>query len=80
MASGPTAPPMEAVKDETQAKKDDKDGGDDNEKSNDSMFECNICLDTAKDAVVRYIVCSDTLSTSCVQEQHFICANIRENM
>lgn len=57
MATSPTAPPMEDVKGEAQAKKEDKDG-DDNEKNNDSMFECNICLDTAKDAVVRYFVCS----------------------
>lgn len=57
MASSPTAPPMEEVKndkDQAQARKEDKDG-DDNDKNNDSMFECNICLDTAKDAVVRYL-------------------------
>lgn len=56
MATSPTAPPMEDVTNDnsTQAKKDEKDG-DDSEKNNDSMFECNICLDVAKDAVVRYL-------------------------
>lgn len=39
-------------KDTDQKKEDD---GDDSDKSSDEkMFECNICLDTAKDAVVSY--------------------------
>lgn len=58
MAAAPTAPLLDSdgnredstQNSESEAKKDDKDTG---EEKNDAMFECNICLDTAKDAVVR---------------------------
>ncbi|XP_063698894.1 E3 ubiquitin-protein ligase RNF185-like [Culicoides brevitarsis] len=58
----PTAPPMEDVKND---KKDDN-NGDDNEKNNDAMFECNICLDTAKDAVVS--LCGHLFCWPCLHQ------------
>ncbi|XP_055382569.1 E3 ubiquitin-protein ligase RNF185-like isoform X2 [Condylostylus longicornis] len=43
-----------------------KDGGDGGEKKDDSMFECNICLDTAKDAVVS--MCGHLFCWPCLHQ------------
>ncbi|ODN01801.1 hypothetical protein Ocin01_04876 [Orchesella cincta] len=52
-ATASTSTSQPENKEETKEKKEDED--DDSDKSGDEkMFECNICLDTAKDAVVSY--------------------------
>ncbi|XP_049823528.1 E3 ubiquitin-protein ligase RNF185 [Aethina tumida] len=59
MASSTTEKPRETV----------GDGGDESEKKeekNDSMFECNICLDTAKDAVVS--LCGHLFCWPCLHQ------------
>ncbi|KFB44975.1 AGAP006041-PA-like protein [Anopheles sinensis] len=42
------------------------DGAGDEEKKDDSMFECNICLDTAKDAVVS--MCGHLFCWPCIHQ------------
>uniref|UniRef100_A0A182NKE9 RING-type E3 ubiquitin transferase n=1 Tax=Anopheles dirus TaxID=7168 RepID=A0A182NKE9_9DIPT len=42
------------------------DGASDEEKKDDSMFECNICLDTAKDAVVS--MCGHLFCWPCIHQ------------
>lgn len=44
----------ESGEDTTKQKKQGGDDDDSEKESDEKMFECNICLDTAKDAVVSY--------------------------
>jgi len=61
-SASPSAPPMEENTDSTQAQ-DQKDKEDEKD---DSMFECNICLDVAKEPVVS--LCGHLFCWPCLHQ------------
>lgn len=69
----PSAPPKDVIDgSDTSSKKpnigdkNDTKTADSGEKKDDSMFECNICLDTAKDAVVS--MCGHLFCWPCLHQ------------
>lgn len=69
----PSAPPKDVIDgSDTSSKKpnvgdkNDSKTADSGEKKDDSMFECNICLDTAKDAVVS--MCGHLFCWPCLHQ------------
>lgn len=66
-----TTPTMDTEPPTTESEKSDKcqtegSSGDSGEKKDESMFECNICLDTAKDAVVS--LCGHLFCWPCLHQ------------